>query len=55
MGAIRVELRRRSLVTPACGLGLHTPSVAERVLRLTREIGRRVNEQAVASGFALGV
>jgi hypothetical protein len=42
------------VVTPACGLGLHTPSVAERVVRLTREIGRRVNDQAVASRFALG-
>ena len=26
-----VLLRQRSLVTPACGLGLHTPSVADRV------------------------
>jgi methionine synthase II (cobalamin-independent) len=53
-GCDPVELRRRSLVTPACGLGLHSPQVADRVLRLTREISRRVNEQAVASRFALG-
>ncbi|HEU5241239.1 MAG TPA: hypothetical protein VFU25_04435, partial [Ornithinibacter sp.] len=53
-GCDPVELRQRSLVTPACGLGLHTPSVAERVVRLGREIGRKVNDQAVASRFALG-
>jgi hypothetical protein len=53
-GCDPVELRQRSLVTPACGLGLHSPQVADRVLRLTREISRRVNEQAVASRFALG-
>lgn len=53
-GCDPVELRQRSIVTPACGLGLHTPVVAERVVRLVREIGRRVNDQAVASRFALG-
>ncbi len=53
-GCDPVELRQRSLVTPACGLGLHSPQVADRVMRLTREISRRVNEQAVASRFALG-
>jgi hypothetical protein len=53
-GCDPVELRRRSLITPACGLGLHTPAVADRVVRMTREIGRKVNDQAVASRFALG-
>jgi hypothetical protein len=53
-GCDPVLLRQRSLVTPHCGLGLHTPAVADRVCRLTREVGRRVNEQAVASRFALG-
>ena len=33
---------RRSLVTAHCGLGLHTPVVAERVCRAVREIGRRI-------------
>jgi len=45
-------LRRRSLVTPHCGLGLHTPPVADRVCRITRDIGRRVQRQAVTGGFA---
>jgi hypothetical protein len=35
-------LRSRSLVTAHCGLGLHTPVVAERVCRTVREIGRRI-------------
>jgi hypothetical protein len=35
-------LRERSLVTPQCGLGTHTPMVAEQVCRAVREIGRRV-------------
>lgn len=53
-GCDPVLLRQRSLVTPHCGLGLHTPAVADRVCRLTREVGRRIHEQAVASRFALG-
>ena len=53
-GCDPVVLRQQSLVTPQCGLGLHTPSVADRVLQLTREVGRRVNEQAGACRFALG-
>jgi hypothetical protein len=53
-GCDPVLLRRRSLLTPHSGLGLHTPAVADRVCRITREIGWRVNEQAAASRFALG-
>ena len=53
-GCDPVLLRQRSIITPHCGLGTHTPSVAERVCRLTREIGRRIQEQTLASRFALG-
>lgn len=35
-------LRQRSLVTAHCGLGLHTPAVAERVCTAVREVGRRI-------------
>jgi len=35
-------LRTRSLVTPHCGMGTHSPAVAERVCRTTREVGRRL-------------
>ena len=53
-GCDPVLLRRRSLLTPHCGLGLHTPAVADRVCGVAREVGRRVYEQARASRFALG-
>lgn len=46
-GGDPVVLRQRCLVTPHCGLGLHAPSVADRVCRLTREIGRRIQEGAI--------
>jgi hypothetical protein len=35
-------LRSRSIVTPHCGLGTHTPVVADRVCRSVREVGRRI-------------
>jgi methionine synthase II (cobalamin-independent) len=53
-GADPAMLRRQSIVTPECGLGLHTPAVAERIHRLTAEVGRRVSDQAVATRFVLG-
>jgi methionine synthase II (cobalamin-independent) len=53
-GADPVLLRRQAMVTPECGLGMHTPAVAERVHRITAEVGRRVRDQAAATRFALG-
>ncbi|MFM2070674.1 MAG: hypothetical protein RLZZ623_937 [Actinomycetota bacterium] len=47
-------LRQNSLITPECGLGMHTPSVGERIHRITTELGRRVYDQAIASRFVLG-
>lgn len=47
-------LRRQSLVTSECGLGPHTPAVAERVSQLVGEVGRRIHDQAVATRFVLG-
>ncbi|MFV0309200.1 MAG: hypothetical protein ACK5OX_15815 [Desertimonas sp.] len=46
-------LRRRSLITTHCGMGLHTPGVAEHVATLTTSLGRRISEEALAGGFAL--
>ena len=43
-------LRQRSLVTPQCGLGLHTPAVAERVVPggpRDRPAGRRASRASV--------
>ncbi len=53
-GADPSQLRQQALVTPQCGLALHSPAVAERIHRLTAEIGRRVSDQAVATQFVLG-
>jgi hypothetical protein len=43
-GADPTLLRRRSLLTAHCGLGSHTPAVADRVSQLLRGIRRRVND-----------
>jgi hypothetical protein len=53
-GADPGMLRHQAMITPACGLGMHTPAVAERVHRLCGDIGRRVRDQAVATRFVLG-
>lgn len=53
-GCDPVKLRRQSLVSPTCGLGSHSVSVARRIARLTTEVGKRVGDQADATRFALG-
>lgn len=47
-------LRQQSLITPACGLGLHSPDLAERVLEINAELSSRVRDQAAATRFAFG-
>ena len=54
LGADPVLLRRQSLVTPHCGLGTHSPAVAERICRMVRDISGRVRDQATAARFVLG-
>lgn len=39
-------LREHSLVTPHCGLGMHTPAIAERVCSTTRQVGQRLADWA---------
>ncbi|MFZ4811029.1 MAG: hypothetical protein ACOYL9_06775 [Ilumatobacteraceae bacterium] len=53
-GCDQIALRQQCMITPAGGLGSHTPAVAERVMRVADEIGRRVRDQATASRFVLG-
>jgi len=53
-GADPAMLRRQALVTPECGLGLHSPAVAERIHRITADVARRVADQAEATRFVLG-
>jgi hypothetical protein len=48
------RLRRQALVTPACGLAGHGPSQAERALRLSRDLGRRVLGQAIGVRLSVG-
>jgi hypothetical protein len=47
-------LRQQSLITPECGLGLHHPAVAERVLLINTELSGRVRDQAAATRFSFG-
>lgn len=53
-GVDPVLIRRHSFITPACGLGTHTPAVAERVMSHVRDISVRIAEQATASLLTLG-
>ena len=53
-GCDPVQLRRRSLVSPQCGLASHSVSVARQIARLTAEVGKRVKDQSSATRFALG-
>ncbi|HEX9259314.1 MAG TPA: hypothetical protein VF855_07230 [Acidimicrobiales bacterium] len=48
------RLRRQSMVTPACGLAMHSPEQAGKVLALTRAVAERVAGQAVATQLSLG-
>jgi len=53
-GADPTQLRQQSIITPECGLGNHTPEVAERVYRLAAEVSQRVRDQSMATRFSLG-
>lgn len=53
-GCDPVQLRRRSLVSPECGLASHSVSVARSIARLTGDVGKRVKDQSAATRFALG-
>lgn len=54
LGCDPVQLRRRGLVSPQCGLAPHSVSVARDIARLTADVGSRVKDQASATRFALG-
>jgi hypothetical protein len=53
-GVDPVLIRRQSMITPHCGLGLHSVSIAERVYQMVRDIARRVRDQSTAARFVLG-
>lgn len=54
LGCDPVLLRRQGLVSPHCGLAMHAPSVARRIVRLSADVGKRVKDQSAATRFALG-
>jgi len=47
-------LRTQALVTPACGLAGHGSHQVEQVLRLTRRVAERVQDQAIAARLSAG-
>lgn len=53
-GCDPVQLRTRSMVTPACGLGLHSPQIADTVFALVRQVQNRIADQAVATRITFG-
>ncbi|MBS1848049.1 MAG: hypothetical protein JST73_07200 [Actinobacteria bacterium] len=53
-GADPVLIRRRSLITPHCGLAEHEPDQAERVLRLCELVAASLQEQAVSVKLSVG-
>lgn len=53
-GCDPVSLRTNSMVTPACGLGLHSPTIAAKVLELVRHVEARIADQAVATRITFG-
>jgi hypothetical protein len=53
-GCDAIKLRRQALVSPACGLGLHGPAVANQAFKVVRELSHRVHSQAVATRLTIG-
>jgi hypothetical protein len=53
-GCSPVRLREQSIITPACGLALHSEDQAARVLRLVADVAERVRAQAVATKLSIG-
>ncbi len=53
-GCDPVRLRNQALSTPTCGLAGHGITQAEHAMRLAREIGARVHDQAAATRLTVG-
>jgi hypothetical protein len=49
-----MKLRQQSLVTPACGLALHTEDNAASIMGRVTDIGERVRTQAIATRLTVG-
>jgi len=53
-GCDAMKLRQQSIVTPACGLALHTEANAEVIMEQVRDIAHRVRTQALATRLTVG-
>ena len=53
-GCDPVSLRTNSMVTPVCGMGLHSPEIVGKVFDLVRQVGARIGDQAVATRITFG-
>lgn len=53
-GCDPLKLRRQALVTPVCGLALHSHDSAAIIMRHVAEVGERVRTQALSAQFSVG-
>lgn len=53
-GCDPLRLRRQALVTPVCGLALHSDDSAAIIMRQVAEVGERIRSQAVTNRFSVG-
>jgi len=53
-GCDPVRVRAQSLVTPACGLGLHDVHQAGHILEMTRRVAERAADQAIGARLSVG-
>jgi hypothetical protein len=49
-----VLLRRQALVTPECGLALHSEAQADLVFELTRRLAERLHDQVANVKLSVG-
>jgi hypothetical protein len=53
-GCNPMRLRTQAIITPACGLALHSPAQVPAVYALVRRIAERVQDQALAARMSAG-
>lgn len=53
-GADAISIRTQALVTPTCGLSLHEPEQARRVLSINADVAELARQQAIGVRYQLG-
>ena len=51
LGCDPLQLRQQSMISPVCGLGLHSDGVAEHVFDLVSDVSERVQRQVNSPTF----